>query len=78
MYQNSLRSSRVNEKREFFELIEEELMYFFDLIDGKDVTSNKEFFESPEDKVAYEKHLDLVKDLISQLLESSRVQLLLS
>ena len=30
-------------------------MCFFDLINGKDVTPNKEFFESPEDKVAYKK-----------------------
>ena len=48
-------SSRVNEKREFFKILEDELIHFFDLIPGQDVTPEKETFETKEDKVAFEK-----------------------
>ena len=48
-------SRRINEKREFFKISEDELIHFFDLIPGKDVTPDKEVFETKEDKVAYER-----------------------
>ena len=50
-----LGSARINEKREFFKIPEDELIHLFDLIDGKDVTPDKETFETKEDKVAFEK-----------------------
>ncbi len=50
-----LGSRRVNEKREFFKISEDELIHLFDLIPGKDVTPDKEIFETKEDKVAFEK-----------------------
>ena len=48
-------SSRINEKREFFKILEDELIHFFDLVPGKDVTPEKELFETKEDEVAFEK-----------------------
>ena len=50
-----LGSTRINEKREFFKIPEDELIHLFDLIPGKDVTPDKEIFETKEDKVAFEK-----------------------
>jgi hypothetical protein len=50
-----LSSTRINEKREFFKISEDELIHLFDLIAGNDVTPDKEIFETKEDKVAFEK-----------------------
>ena len=50
-----LASTRVNEKREFFRIPEDELIHLFDLIPGIDVTPDKEVFETDEDRVAFEK-----------------------
>ena len=50
-----LGSRRVNEKREFFKIQEDELIHLFDLISGKDVTPDKEIYESKEEKVAFER-----------------------
>lgn len=47
-------SKRVNARREFFNIHEEELMHFFDLIPGDDVTPQEENFETEEDRVAFE------------------------
>ena len=52
---NAFASRRVNEKREFFRILEDELIHFFDLIPGIDCTPDKEVFESKEDEVAFEK-----------------------
>lgn len=52
---NAFASRRVNEKREFFRILEDELIHFFYLIPGIDCTPDKEVFESKEDEVAFEK-----------------------
>ena len=47
-------SKRLNNRREFFKILEEELIHFFDLIPGNDVTPQEENFETDEDRVAFE------------------------
>ena len=48
-------SKRLNQRREFFRILEEELIHFFDLIPGEEVTPQEEKFDTEEDKIAFEK-----------------------
>ena len=54
-------SKRINPRREFFDIDEEELIALFELLEGEYATlSDAEIFESKEEKVAFEK---LIKEL---------------
>ena len=46
-------AQRLNARREFFKILEEELIHFFDLIPGNDVTPQEENFATEEDRVAF-------------------------
>ena len=49
-------SKRINAKREFFNIEQDELIALFELLEGDYVTlSSEEIFESKEEKVAFEK-----------------------
>ena len=49
-------SKRINPRREFFDIDEEELIALFELLEGEYATlSDAEIFESKEEKVAFEK-----------------------